>query len=66
MYMEICPFITRIEKMEVSNHQYMTNNDSSFRTSWKIQIDVARRNIKPEESFKDRIIFMSMFNEIDC
>ena len=30
----------------------------------EIQKDLARKNIQPEE-FKDRIIFMSMFNDID-
>ena len=38
---------------------------SSLAILQEIQKDLTRKNIKPEE-FKDRIIFMSMFNDIDC
>ena len=37
---------------------------SSLSILQEIQKDLARKNIKPEE-FKDRIIFMSMFNDIN-
>ena len=37
---------------------------SSLAILQEIQKDLARKNIQPEE-FKDRIIFMSMFNDID-
>ena len=37
---------------------------SSFSILQKIQKDLARKNIQPEE-FEDCIIFMSMFNDID-
>ena len=36
---------------------------SSLSILQEIQKDLARKNIQPEE-FKDRIIFMSMFNDI--
>ena len=37
---------------------------SSLTILQEIQNDLARKNIQPEE-FKDRIIFMSMFNDIE-
>ena len=37
---------------------------TSLQILQEIQRDLAGKNIQPEE-FKDRIIFMSMFNDID-
>ena len=51
MHKEFCIFI-RIEKTwNFRTINTWPKNNSSFKGSWKIQIDVARRNIKPEESF---------------
>ena len=38
---------------------------SSLQILQEIQKELERKNIQPEELFKDRIIFMSMFNDID-
>ena len=52
-----------MEKQLNSSEQFFPGF-SSLSILQEIQQDLERRNIQPEE-FKDRIIFMSMFNDIE-